>query len=287
MTSLEQALKLLPISLTKDPVVIAMYEAVAIQLQEAYEEAHAVVDIVNVDKLPELMLDLIAYEKHVDFYDDELSLMQKRELIKSSVSWHRKKGTRQSVEQLLKVFFNKVYIDEWFEYGGKPYFFKIEASTEEFSSNSKVRLLRMVESTKNLRSKLEFFAWVFEDVDIHLIDNTYHYPVIFPRTGEMVFEILDSVLAKSDITLQDNTYHYPVEFDVYELHGDLFKDTLNLTDETYNYTVVFPRTGEMEPIGADTTNITLNQSVEKEAYSYKVHYPITGEAVTGEEWFDQ
>ena len=122
---------------------------------------------------------------------------------------------------------------------------------------------------------------------IHLIDNTYHYPVIFPRTGEMVFEILDSVLAKLDITLQDSTYHYPVEFDVCELHGDLFKDTLNLTDETYNYPVVFPRTGEMEPIGADTTQITLNQSVEKEVYSYKVHYPITGEAVTGEEWFDQ
>lgn len=144
----------------------------------------------------------------------------------------------------------------------------------------------------NLEDILPLNIWyeiikILGTVTFTLIDNTYHYPVTFPRTGEMVFEILDSALAKLDITLQDNTYHYPVEFDVYELHGDLFKDTLNLTDETYNYPVVFPRTGEMEPIGADTTQITLNQSVDKEAYSYKVHYPITGEAVTGEEWFDR
>lgn len=92
MNSLKQSLQLLPYSLKKDPVVVAMYEAVSIQLHEAYEDAHALADVKKVDQLPESMLDLIAYEKHVDFYDNHLTIVQKRELIKSSISWHRKKG---------------------------------------------------------------------------------------------------------------------------------------------------------------------------------------------------
>lgn len=147
-------------------------------------------------------------------------------------------------------------------------------------------MIKAIEEAKPAHLAYLFVVLVGEST-IYLIDNSYHYPVIFPRTGEMVFEVLDSALAKLGITLQDNTYNYPVEFDVYEMHGEVFKDALNLIDNTYNYPVIFPRTGEMEPISTETTQTTLNQSVEKEAYSYKVHYPITGEAITGEGWFDE
>ena len=49
MTKLEQAFNLLPYSLKKDPAVVAMYEAAAIQLHEAYEDALAIYDLVQID----------------------------------------------------------------------------------------------------------------------------------------------------------------------------------------------------------------------------------------------
>jgi len=158
MTELEQAFNLLPYSLKHDPIVVAMHEAAVIQLHEAYEDALAIYDLVQIDKLPESLLDLISYEKHVDFYDHELSTEQKRELIKTSVSWHRKKGTRWAVEKIVSIVFPETRISEWFEYGGNPYFFKLSAFVEDKGLNEATiqRLLKLVFETKNLRSWLEY-----------------------------------------------------------------------------------------------------------------------------------
>lgn len=157
---LEEALKLLPFSLQSDPVVAAMFEAAVIQLQELYDDALLLFDLVNIDKLPEELLDLIAFEKHVDFYDHELSTKQKRELIKTSISWHRKKGTRWAVEKVVSIVFPETRISEWFEYDGNPYFFRLSAYVEDKGLNEATvkRLLKLVSETKNLRSWLEYLA---------------------------------------------------------------------------------------------------------------------------------
>lgn len=47
------------------------------------------------DSIPEHLLDMIAYEEHVDFYDSSLSIEQKRELIRRSYFFHRKKARHQ------------------------------------------------------------------------------------------------------------------------------------------------------------------------------------------------
>lgn len=189
--------------------------------------------------------------------------------------------TRRRMEHIVDIYTeNKgVSIDD--KQG--DYVFRIN-----FTNPGRIQVDEMVKAIEE--AKPAHLAYLFtvlaSESTVYLIDNTYHYPVIFPRTGEMVFEILDSALAKIGITLQDNTYHYPVEFDVYELHSQIFTDFARLIDESYAYVVDFPRTGEMEPISAKTTQIILNQSVKKEAYDYKVDYPITGVAITGEGWFD-
>ncbi|MEA0565543.1 hypothetical protein, partial [Lysinibacillus irui] len=61
MIDLNTYKKLLPYSLSQDPVLVAMFEALVIQLKEAYDEADLLYDLVNIDKLPEPLLDVIAY----------------------------------------------------------------------------------------------------------------------------------------------------------------------------------------------------------------------------------
>lgn len=79
--------------------------------------------------MPENIVDYLARQYHVDFYQADLSLDAKRKLVKNSIIWHRHKGTKWAVEQVVStVFEHPAHVEEWFEYGGDPYKFKITAS---------------------------------------------------------------------------------------------------------------------------------------------------------------
>lgn len=150
-------LKLLPYSLRQDPVLEAIAEATEMQLKQAYQEAGVVSNLVNIDEMPDELLDLLAFEKHVDFYQANLPIDQKRNLVKSSISLHRKKGTPAAIQQV----FNKLALDsklkEWFQYGGEPYYFKIEVNIKDKSVSEETlnSLITMINEYKNIRSHLE------------------------------------------------------------------------------------------------------------------------------------
>lgn len=215
MIDVSQYMKLLPYSLSQDPVLVSMMEAVVIQFREAYEEAEALFDLVNIDKLPERLLDLIAYEKHVDFYDNELSVFQKRELIKSSISWHRKKGTRWAVERVVSIVYPNANVYEWFEYDGHKYRFKIEVDEPFIASKDMRRLRELVEATKNKRSWLEYIAIKLPQTQyIELDCNHYQYPVHLPICGEIYCEGMPGIKQNTDIELQKVNYTYPVQLPI-------------------------------------------------------------------------
>lgn len=159
MNSLQDysVVNLLPESLKKDPFIVALGEAVEKELKEAYREAESLSNFYDVDKLPVPLLDYLAYQKHVDFYEPDLPIEQKRKLVKNTTSWHRKKGTPWAVEQVTSIVFPNAEVVEWFEYGGSPYYFLVKLDLEEdFSlSTDKPRLKRLIDTTKNKRSWLE------------------------------------------------------------------------------------------------------------------------------------
>lgn len=203
--------KLLPYSLSQDPVLVAMFEALIIQLKEAYDEADLLYDLVNIDKLPEPLLDVIAYEKHVDFYDNQLTIEQKRELIKSSISWHRKKGTRWAVERVVSIVYPNANVYEWFEYDGHKYRFKIEVDEPFIASKDMKRLRELVEATKNKRSWLEYIAIKMPQTQyIELDSDQYHYPIYLPICGTFHCEGVPGAATDKALEMKPENYTYPV-----------------------------------------------------------------------------
>lgn len=203
--------KLLPYSLSQDPVLVAMFEALVIQLKEAYDEADLLYDLVNIDKLPEPLLDVIAYEKHVDFYDNQLTIDQKRELIKSSISWHRKKGTRWAVERVVSIVYPNANVYEWFEYDGHKYRFKIEVDEPFIASKDMKRLRELVEATKNKRSWLEYIAIKMPQTQyIELDSDQYHYPIYLPICGTFHCEGVPGAATDKALEMKSENYTYPV-----------------------------------------------------------------------------
>ncbi|WP_270547710.1 phage tail protein [Clostridium butyricum] len=73
----------------------------------------------------------------IDELEYTLSLDQKRELVKKSIYLHMIKGTSKAVEEACTTVFGKTKLKEWFEYGGKPYFFGLDVDITEVYKNKR------------------------------------------------------------------------------------------------------------------------------------------------------
>ena len=103
----------------------------------------------------ETLIDLLAWQFHVDFYEPTMPIETKRDLVMKSLDWHTRKGTPSVVEEIVSTVFSRAKIQEWFNYGGLPYRFRI--GTEEEIPNEQIRsmLIRAINSVKNTRSYLD------------------------------------------------------------------------------------------------------------------------------------
>ena len=149
--------RVLPAVLKDDAEMMAIARVVAEQLQLIESQAEEAIIYARIDALPEALLDILAYDMHVDWYDYEYTEDIKRAIIKSSVTVHREMGTKAAVETALGAIYPGAQVSEWFSYGGEPYHFKImlDAEYEGVDPDRHRRILERVDFYKNLRSHLE------------------------------------------------------------------------------------------------------------------------------------
>jgi phage tail P2-like protein len=123
----------------------------------------------NIANLPENIVDELAYQMHVDYYDKTASLEVKRNLVKTSIIIHRTKGTKYAVEKLIETVFGDGYIQEWFEYDGEPYMFKVLTTNTAITGDDADKFIRMLDTVKNIRSHLEeIIITMSEDMNLYM-----------------------------------------------------------------------------------------------------------------------
>ncbi|WP_336022793.1 phage tail protein I [Acinetobacter lwoffii] len=69
----------------------------------------------NIDEVPAQFLPFIAYQKSVDYWDDNWQDNLKREVIKTSKAQHKIKGTAAAIKRALEPFGYEVKLIEWFK----------------------------------------------------------------------------------------------------------------------------------------------------------------------------
>lgn len=117
----------------------------------------------NSEKCPEHLLPWLGWALSVDVWNENWAESIRRNVIKASIQVHRHKGTLGALKRALEAFeFDNVEIEEWFDYGGTPYTFKIfiEIVTEGFDLNDLTEVYAVVNQTKNIRSHLEILKAV-------------------------------------------------------------------------------------------------------------------------------
>ena len=99
-------------------------------------------------------MDLLAVELDTQYYDTSLPIDSKRNLIKGTLVWYMSAGTPSAVEELVTAVFGEGEVKEWYEYGGDPYFFKIETNAY-LTPDINAQFAKMILRVKNARSHLE------------------------------------------------------------------------------------------------------------------------------------
>lgn len=114
--------------------------------------------LLNPEKCPEHILPWLAWAVSVDVWNNDWAESIRRTVIQSSIDVHKRKGTVGALKTALQAFnFDNVKVEEWFDYGGDPYMFRvfIEIVSEGFDINDLTEVYAVIKRTKNVRSHLD------------------------------------------------------------------------------------------------------------------------------------
>ena len=117
--------QIFPTALQHDPKMIALAKSLTAELLTVSGHMEDVLIYSRIDQLPEELVDILAYDMHVDWYSYEDPLAVKRQTLKDSVKVHKHMGTKYAVETAIQAFFPGGTVQEWFDYEGEPHHFRI------------------------------------------------------------------------------------------------------------------------------------------------------------------
>lgn len=110
-----------------------------------------------VENLDEWVLDYLAVELRAPAYEDSFPIEVKRELIAGTLPFYAKLGTPKAINWATQTIFGGSQMQEWFEYGGEPYHFKMRVNITDdiFSFEKDRQVINAINVCKNLRSHLD------------------------------------------------------------------------------------------------------------------------------------
>lgn len=140
----------------ESPQIQALSYAMQRAIQRVKTYADQAMCYSDVDNLPEDILDYFAVEMRAMYYEQNLPLKQKREIVKNTLKWYTYAGTPATVADMVAVIFGEGKVVEWFDYTDPPYTpgtFDIITSAR-LTPDILEKLESMIEMTKNVRSHI-------------------------------------------------------------------------------------------------------------------------------------
>ena len=186
----ENLVATLPAALQKDPSAIALAEAMADLLARRPDEIEQLRIYPVIDRLDARLLDILAYDFKVDWWDADYSLEEKRRTLKDSWRVHKLLGTKAAVEMAISAIYPRTTVLEWWEYGGEPYHFRLDINitNDSIDSVKQRRVLERLEYYKSLRSHNDGVTYFVEAAPaiakavttVAAMQETAHVPLTLP-----------------------------------------------------------------------------------------------------------
>ena len=138
----------------KDPEI----QALSYALQQQFKKLKAYADKTqcysDVDDLAEDILDYFAVEMRSMYYEQNLDIQKKRDIVTNTMKWYTHAGTPATVEEMVAVIFGSGQVVEWFDYDEPPF----TPGTFDIITSARLtpdiidQLNWMIQKAKNVRS---------------------------------------------------------------------------------------------------------------------------------------
>lgn len=158
-------LSIFPRALRVSPDYWQLAQVIAPELAAAYQAAVQCEVLCRVDELPENVLDALAYNLDVFWWNPNASLTEKREGIKQALASHRRLGTTQAVQDAINTYLGGGLVEEWFVYSADPFHFRIVMPDADIVSDDYAAFLRVLEGAKRFSAVMDGFT------DFYLTDE--------------------------------------------------------------------------------------------------------------------
>lgn len=195
---------ILPASLiTPETVALSFAVGNALRrLQDFSKGTHLYADLGHVS---EEVLDLLALEFNTQYYDRQLKREIKEGLVAQTLTWYMRAGTPPVLREFLATVLQGGELQEWYEYGGEPYYFKAVAvmgEEDQVPVGYGAEIRRRIGIYKNIRSWLESLAFALNtDFRVHV---QYHSRLLI--RGEFYARNNRSFLYLDGTWYLDNAY---------------------------------------------------------------------------------
>ncbi len=152
-----QIQKMLPHNINADDDVNSLLQTISDEMNNISKEIKQLLFYPNISALPEPIINLLAEQFQVTFYSAlGLDLDTKRELVKNAIVWNKRKGTKAVMQEMLAVLYSsEVIIQEWFEFDGDPYTFRLVMDNMTLNEGDIDTIMYIINELKNVRSHLE------------------------------------------------------------------------------------------------------------------------------------
>jgi phage tail P2-like protein len=149
---------LLPSSISSDPDIQALCAALDARWQEIAPVIPLFGVLATIDQQPDAVLDKLAYQFHVDYYDTTWDLAKKRSAVINSIRLHRVAGTRGAVEDVIdSIWSGGALLSEWWEHGGEPGTFRVVLTNGQTQDNLTL-FLASIQKMKRATDHLEIVS---------------------------------------------------------------------------------------------------------------------------------
>ena len=210
----EDMLSVLPGVLARDDGMYSLAKLIGWIFGENAEKAGYPAILHRIDELDDDLLDILATDYKVDWYDRDADIETKRRQIKGNWIVRKRIGTVYAVETALREVWPDSIIEEWFAYGGEPGYFRILLSVDTYGNVNFPKALRMLQVFKPVHAHLDGdpILRIHFGIVIHTASEPMHYHVpiagTVPRYSTHGDKSHENLVLNTDAEGQG--YHVPI-----------------------------------------------------------------------------
>ena len=173
----------------------ALSAAVKEGLQKLQTYSRAASVYASIPELPDEVLNLLAVELRTQYYNPEDRRDRREKMVEQTLAWYLRGGTGSVLTEYLGALYQGGRLEEWYHYGGNPYFFKAMIDLElddEIETGTGDKIAERIRAYKNVRSWLEELAFhigIQVPVPIEYENKIRFFSEFYPRFNLAVLKL--------------------------------------------------------------------------------------------------